>query len=211
MGLTFEPAMRYSRSDVSELLGMGRNAKGGIWVSGIIEHQGEFIIFPNVGSAGSFGYDFGNRWEGGRLRWYHKKASHLGWPSVRRLLEAGRAHVFWRFSNLDLFEYAGNGTIAEVSGTSPVEILWSFEDTASEKAPRRSSPGGTAEAGRAPVPSQPVQAGNRVRHATLGVGRVIAITGEDSDALATVYFAGLEETKQVPLPDVEKMAGFGPG
>ena len=96
-------------------------------MSGIIEHRGEFFIFPNVGTAGSFGDDFGNRWEGGRLRWFHKKASRLDWPSVRRLLDAGQAHVFWRRSTQDLFKYAGYGRIEEVFGSSPVGILWAFD------------------------------------------------------------------------------------
>lgn len=211
MGLIFESARKYSRSDIGELLGLGKKAKGGIWVSGIIEHQGEFIIFPNVGAAGTFGDDFGNRWEGRCLRWYHKKNSHRDWPSVRRLLDAGRAHVFWRSSNQDLFEYAGNGAIAEVSGSSPVGILWSFDDAASEGASPKSLRTGASQPGRAPVPSHQFQVGDRVRHSSLGVGRVLAITGGDMDASATVYFAGLEERKQVSLVDVEKMAGFGPG
>lgn len=207
--MIFEPGRKYSRSDISELMGLGRKAKGGIWVSGIREHRGEFFIFPNVGTAGTFGDDFGNRWEGRRLRWYHKKASKLEWPSVRRLLDAGRAHVFWRSSNRDLFEYAGHGTIAEVSRTSPVEILWSFEDAPSEEA-SRSFHGGASEPGKAPVPSHQYEVGHRVRHADWGVGRVLAING-GSDALATVFFARLEERKQVSLLEVEKVAGFGPG
>ena len=207
MGLIFEPARKYSRSDVSELLGLGKKAKGGIWVSGIREGEGEFIIFTNVGTKGTIGDDFGNRWEGGCLRWYHKKNSHVEWPSVRKLLDAGRAHIFWRSSNQDLFEYAGNGAIAEVSRTTPVGFLWSFEDGVSRKSLR----GGATALGRAPVPSHQFQVGDRVRHPGLGVGRVLAITSRDSDALATVFFAGLEERKQVSVFDVEKMAGFGPG
>ena len=117
----------YSRSDISEILGLGGRARGGVWVSGIIEHRSEFFIFPNVGTAGSFGDYFGNRWEGNRLRWFHKKASRLDWPSVRRLLDAGRAHVFWRRSTQDLFKYAGYGRIEEVFGSSPVGILWAFD------------------------------------------------------------------------------------
>ena len=38
--LSFEIGSKYSRADVKELAGMGRNAKGGPWDTGIVEHNG---------------------------------------------------------------------------------------------------------------------------------------------------------------------------
>lgn len=126
--LNFERGRRYSRPDIKERAGLSRDAKGGNWDTGIVEYDGEFLIFANVGTEGRTGHNYGNSWEGNRLRWYHKGGSHLGWESVQKLLEAGRVvHIFWRTSNEAPFEYADRAKAVEVADTSPVEILWSFE------------------------------------------------------------------------------------
>lgn len=125
--MEFTPGTGYSRPDVKELAGIGRDAKGGDWDTGIVEHEGEYVIFTNVGTGGRTGHRYGNRWEGQRLRWYHKNRSRLAWPSVARLLEPGRrVHVFFRVDNSDPFTYAGLATAVEVADTSPVEVLWEF-------------------------------------------------------------------------------------
>jgi 5-methylcytosine-specific restriction enzyme A len=126
--LRFEQGNRYTRPDVKALAGLSRGARGGNWDTGVVEHQSEFLIFANVGTEGRTGHNYGNRWEGRHLRWYHKGGSSLRWDSVQRLLEGGRVvHVFWRTSNEDAFEYAGTGNAIEIADTSPVELLWSFD------------------------------------------------------------------------------------
>ena len=123
--LNLSPGKKYYRADVRELAGLQRNAKGGPWDTGVVEHDGEFLIFTNVGTEGRTGHDYDNRWEGTLLRWYHKRGSHSGWPSVKRLLEAESiVHLFWRASNSAPFEYAGHAKAIEVFETSPVEVLW---------------------------------------------------------------------------------------
>ena len=119
----------YSRPQVKEIAGIGRSAKGGNWDTGIVEHQGEFIIFTNIGTEGRTGHNYGNQWEGPLLRWYHKSGSHLAWPSVRNLLSPrSRIHLFLRTRNNDPFTYAGLAKAVEVADTSPVEILWRFDE-----------------------------------------------------------------------------------
>ena len=126
--LTFGRGVKYKRPDVKERAGLPRDAKGGNWDTGVVEHESEFLIFTNVGTQGRTGHDYGNQWEGDCLRWYHKGGSHLGWPSVQKLLEPkSRIHLFWRTLNADPFEYAGIARVIEVADTSPVEVLWSFE------------------------------------------------------------------------------------
>lgn len=126
--VTFERGAKYTRSEVKERAGLSREAKGGNWDTGVVEHDSEFLIFANVGTEGRTGHNYGNRWEGDFLRWYHKSGSHLAWQSVQRLLAPGRSvHVFWRTSNEAPFDYAGTAIAAEIADTSPVEILWSFE------------------------------------------------------------------------------------
>ena len=141
--LTFERGAKYTRPDVKERAGRPREAKGGNWDTGVVEHGHEFLVFANVGIEGRTGHNYGNRWEGGRLRWYHKTGSHLAWQSVQDLLEPRRrVHVFWRTSNAAPFEYAGTGIAAEIADTSPVEVLWSFDasDTSLREPPLIQSP-----------------------------------------------------------------------
>jgi 5-methylcytosine-specific restriction enzyme A len=136
--LTFQRGERYTRPDVKELAGLPRTAKGGNWDTGVVEHANVFIIFANVGAEGRTGHDYRNRWEDAYLRWYHKEGSHLGWRSVQKLLEpyAG-IHIFWRSSNEPPFEYAGTAHAVEITDSSPVEVLWSFDTSnlSSEKEP----------------------------------------------------------------------------
>jgi 5-methylcytosine-specific restriction enzyme A len=139
--LTFEPGSKYTRPDVKERAGLSREAKGGNWDTGIVEHDNEFVIFANVGTEGRTGHNHGNRWEGSCLRWYHKAGSHLTWQSIQKLLEPGRGvHVFWRISNEAPFEYAGMAAAAEIADTSPVEILWTFEPSEDQPEPPVQSP-----------------------------------------------------------------------
>ena len=129
--LRFDPGSKYSRADVKDIAGLTRDAKGGNWDTGIVEHDSEFLIFANVGTEGRTGHDYNNRWEGELFRWSHKGGSRLQWTSVRKLLEEGRRiHLFWRESNSAPFEYAGLVKAIEVLDKTPVEILWSFEDGA---------------------------------------------------------------------------------
>ena len=125
--LTFVIGHAYSRADVKELAGVGRDSKGGSWDTGVVEHDSEFLIFTNVGTQGRTGHDYGNRWEDKKLRWYHKERSRIQWSSVKKLLrDTSTVHVFWRTSNAALFEYAGYAKPVEILDRSPVEILWSF-------------------------------------------------------------------------------------
>ena len=117
-----------SQSRYQGIAGLRRDAKGGPWDTGIVEHDGEFLIFANIGISGRTGDDYDNRLEDGLLHWYHKRRSRITWPSVQRLLEPMKViHVFWRTSGRDPFEYAGQATPVRVfEETSPVEVLWSF-------------------------------------------------------------------------------------
>ena len=131
--LHFEIGKKYSRPDIKELAGVRRNAKGGPWDTGIVEHDGEFLIFANVGTEGRTGHDYDNRWEGKLLRWYHKRRSRFEWPSVKRLLgHESVVHVFWRSSNAAAFEYAGYAKPVEVTDSTPVGVLWAFASVGSD-------------------------------------------------------------------------------
>ena len=125
----FVPGRKYTRAEVQAAVVSSPGAGGGKWNTGVVEHGGETFIFANVGVPGSTGHDYDNRWEEERLRWYHLGDSHIGWPRVQKLLEPEhRIHVFWRRAKRGSFRYAGEGTPAETNNTTPVEILWSFDN-----------------------------------------------------------------------------------
>ena len=127
--LVFEPGKAYTRADVKEMAGLNRNAKGGMWDTGVVEYDNEFVIFTNVGIPGRTGHNYDNQWEGDLLHWYHKQGSSISWPSVQRLLENERiVHLFWRASRSPSFEYAGQAKCVKRFDTSPVEVIWSFAD-----------------------------------------------------------------------------------
>ena len=73
--LTFTVGQTYSRADVKEHAGVGRDTQGGQWVAGIVEHDGEFLIFANVGVPGRTGHDYPNRWEGNHFHGSHQNRS----------------------------------------------------------------------------------------------------------------------------------------
>jgi 5-methylcytosine-specific restriction enzyme A len=125
--MEFEVGKVYSRTVVKEAAGLPRSSKGGNWDTGIVEHRGEFVIFANINSEGRTGHNYGNRWSGSLLQWYHKTGSTISWPSIERLLEPGRRiHVFCRSYNSDPFEYVGLANAEAVRDETPVAILWRF-------------------------------------------------------------------------------------
>ncbi|MDE0613143.1 MAG: HNH endonuclease [bacterium] len=130
--LQFELGQTYTRADIKVLAGLSADAKGGNWDTGVVRHDDEFIIFPNVGVEGTTGHDYNNRWKGRLLHWYHKNGSTLNWPSVRALLDADAiVHLFWRVDNRAPFTYAGPAKAVDVADRSPVEVLWSVPEPAS--------------------------------------------------------------------------------
>ncbi len=126
----FVPGRKYSRAEVQQAVISSPATMGGKWNTGIVEHDGDFFIFANLGVPGRTGHDYDNGWEEDRLRWYHHSESHIEWPQIRRLLDPERRiHVFWRRAKRGLFKYAGEGIPMTVSDTTPVEILWSFNNS----------------------------------------------------------------------------------
>ena len=79
----------YTRAAITDMVVPSPAAKGGKWDTGILEHNGEFFIFANIGTPGRTGHDYSNRWEGSHLRWYHKNSL----PS--RLAECSTADSTW--------------------------------------------------------------------------------------------------------------------
>ena len=91
------------------------------------------------------------------------------------------------------------------------------DSSGSRRWARRGSPGGQPHAPigggrsfRRIVSQSGVEVGDRVRHSTLGVGRVLTISGQGARASATIFFPDLKAQRELMLSAVEKMEGFGP-
>lgn len=129
----FQVGRKYSRSDVFDELRLTPHPTGGNWFTGYVNHNGAFIVFTNVGSPGRTGHDYGNRWEGSRLRWYAKAGTRLDQPQIQQMLDPGSpVHIFWRSDNSKPFEYAGIGVVVEFKDATPVEVLWGFTELTNE-------------------------------------------------------------------------------
>lgn len=115
----------YSRSDAKAIVGAPVGTKGGNWDTGIVDHNGVFLIFANVGVSARTGHDYDNGWANGRFRWTHRTHSRLSWASVQQLIRPGTViHLFCRTSNRSKFTYHGVVVPREVWDSSPVGILW---------------------------------------------------------------------------------------
>ena len=75
---------------------------------------------------------------------------------------------------------------------------------------RHHAPAGGGRSFRRIVRQSGVEVGDRVRHATLGVGRVLTISGHGARASASIFFPGLKAQRELMLSAVEKLDGFGP-
>ena len=54
-----EISKRHTRADVREQASLPKSAEGGPWDTGSVEHNGEFVIFADMGTA----HDYANRWK----------------------------------------------------------------------------------------------------------------------------------------------------
>ena len=126
--MSFIPGQRYSRRDVFRVLGLPEETWGGNWFTGYNEYAAAIYVFANVGVPGRTGHDYGNSWDGSRLRWFAKSGSRIQQPQIQRLINDNiPVHVFWRAANDQPFVYAGIGKAVEIKDTSPVEVLWKFD------------------------------------------------------------------------------------
>ncbi|WP_085987278.1 DUF3427 domain-containing protein [Pseudomonas alabamensis] len=118
----------YSRSDVFKILGLSPEPKGGAWFTGYTEHEGNAFIFCNIGAPGRTGHNYENYFEGDRLVWSGKGPSKLQHNSIQRLLKPlGRVYIFYRQSDREPFIFAGVAKPYQVSNTSPVKVIWDFD------------------------------------------------------------------------------------
>lgn len=122
----------YSRKDVYKLLGVPTPHNGkyqGVWATGYVGYNNQYLVFANVGVAGRTGDDYDNHWDGDDFHWVGKRTSHINQPTIQKMISGNYAvHIFTRTDNKNInFKYNGVAIIKKIKDTIPVQIIWSFE------------------------------------------------------------------------------------
>ncbi|WP_036715367.1 DUF3427 domain-containing protein [Paenibacillus ehimensis] len=130
VNITYSVGKNYSRKDIYRILNIPREQQGGNWDTGYHRYENDWFIFANINTKGRTGHDYANRFIGNDLEWYGKNRSKLSQPSIQSFFNpAGKINIFVREDNNNPnFTYVGNGRIKEAYDTSPVKIIWRFDD-----------------------------------------------------------------------------------
>jgi 5-methylcytosine-specific restriction endonuclease McrA len=126
----FKIGKSYSRKDIYRIMNVPPERQGGNWDTGYNRYENDWFIFANINTKGRTGHDYENRFIGDELEWYGKNRSKLSHPSIQSMLNPeGNIYIFVREdSNNPNFTYIGNGRIKQIFDTSPVKIIWQFND-----------------------------------------------------------------------------------
>jgi 5-methylcytosine-specific restriction protein A len=126
----FEVGKYYSRKDVYSIVIVPKSQQGGNWDTGYTRYKDDSFVFANVGTTARTGHSHPNRFDGNDLIWYGKKDSKLSHNSIHCLIEPhGKNYIFARENSNDpSFLFLGNGRAKKYIDSSPVNIIWSFDD-----------------------------------------------------------------------------------
>lgn len=125
---------KYSKTDIYKLCRVPVEKQKGNWNTGYTNYEGDWFIFCNVGVPGRTGHDYKNRFIGDELVWYGKTESHVGQASINSMLHPdGNIFVFYREEDRDPFTFAGKARARSHKQSVPVEIIWSFSDSAEQR------------------------------------------------------------------------------
>lgn len=126
----FTVGVYYTRKDVYRIMNVPEAQQGGNWDTGYTRYKNDSFVFANIGTAGRTGHDYPNRFDGNELIWYGKKGSKLSHDSVQSLINPrGRVYIFAREDSDDpKFVFIGSGSVKSFIDTTPVNIVWQFND-----------------------------------------------------------------------------------
>lgn len=131
---TFTPILNvgeyYTRRDVYRIMKVPEAQQGGNWDTGYTRYKNDSFVFANIGTAGRTGHDYPNKFAGNDLVWYGKNGSKLSHESVQSLINPkGRVYIFARETSDDpKFVFIGNGSVKSFVDTTPVNIVWQFNN-----------------------------------------------------------------------------------
>jgi 5-methylcytosine-specific restriction enzyme A len=124
----FKVGSKYTRNDVFSILNIIVGPHGD-WYTGYHEHEIDWFIFCGIGTPGRTGHDYPNRFIGDELVWFGRNSSKIEHPSIQRLIQPdGDVYIFYRNEDRDPFTFAGLGKPRKVFDTSPVKIIWTFQE-----------------------------------------------------------------------------------
>lgn len=132
----------YSRKDIYSVLEVPTEKQRGNWETGYTKYDNEFFIFVNVETSGRTGHNYDDKWlPEGTLFWHGKKNSHVNQPGIQEMLSNSiPCHIFTRNDNRNTrFEYQGIGKAIQANDTSPVEVIWCFNNQTAEDEPSKAS------------------------------------------------------------------------
>lgn len=121
---------KYSRKDVYSIFNVPKNQQKGNWNTGYTTFNNDIFIFANINSVGRTGHIYDNKFIGDELQWFGKKTHSLQSKSIQSMLDPkGNVYIFTRENseNTD-FIYQGNARVKTYDNTTPVKIIWQFND-----------------------------------------------------------------------------------
>lgn len=117
----------YTRQDVFRVIGLV-DSGGGNWYTGYASHRGDWFIFCGIGTPGRTGHDYRNQFVGADLVWFGKTGTTIRQPAIRAITAGNRrVYIFYRSDNRGPFVFAGTAKAKAVKDSTPVEVLWSFD------------------------------------------------------------------------------------
>ena len=126
----FRIGFQYSKKDLYIILNVPKEKQRGDWDKGYHIHDGNIFIFSNVGIPGRTGHNYNNYWDGELFVWEASTKSHLGQPQIQKMLNPfpdQKIFLFTRTMDRLPFTYEGEIVVKEFKDTTPVQIVWAFE------------------------------------------------------------------------------------
>jgi len=128
--IPFTVGNSYTRKDIYRILNVPVERQKGNWNTGYNKYERDWFIFCGLNTAGRTGHSYPNRFVGNDLDWYGNTHSKLSQPSIQSMIEPeGNMYIFTREdSNDPHFIYRGNARAKQFFDTTPVNIVWEFND-----------------------------------------------------------------------------------
>ena len=124
--MDFKLGKKYKISEIRTIV--GHPGKGGKWVKGYLEHNGEMFIFANIKSPGFGGQQYKNRWlTSSLLEWSGNNTSKVTDRYIQLILDPKQVtHLFTReekYRSASELTYQGKVRALDIYDEAPVYVL----------------------------------------------------------------------------------------
>lgn len=125
--MEFEIGKNYKIGEIRMIV--GHPGRGGKWVKGYLEHDGEMFIFANTKSPGFGGQKYRNRWRTSHLfEWSGNKTSKESDRYIQMIMDPSQTiHLFTReekYRTAGELTYQGKVKALDINNEAPVYILF---------------------------------------------------------------------------------------